>query len=337
VAPARLKPLLAFAASLGIWIALFALPAAPAAAAPTKLDAHAASSCANTNLTPRPDDLGLVRTAVLCLINQEREAHGESALAPNAKLTQAAQGHSEDMASEDYFSHIAPNGQTPLDRMRASGYIYSARVGYEVGENIAWGTLWLASPQSIVNAWMASPGHRANILDAHYRETGVGVSPHPPASLAEGQAGGIYTQDFGTIVTTGNAARHTAAHSKLQRSGKPKAGRGSSRSSRRGDSTKSSRTRHATKHGPAKRTPAHGSSKRRSAKHRSARRSGRITSGARTTERSNKSHGSTRRQVRHRHRVRARHRARYRRTAHRARRAGAHQRSRRRHRHAGGQ
>ena len=119
------------------------------------------------------------------------------------------------MASEDYFSHTAPNGETPLDRMRASGYIDSSQEGYEVGENIAWGTLWLASPQSIVSAWMASPGHRANILDAHYRETGIGVSSHPPASLADGQAGGIYTQDFGTIVpATGRASRDAGGPSR---------------------------------------------------------------------------------------------------------------------------
>jgi uncharacterized protein YkwD len=192
--------------------------AAGAVFAPTAL----ASSCANANLTPTSGNLDLIRTATLCLINEEREAHGESALQPNAKLTRVAQGHSEDMASEDYFSHVAPDGETPLERIRASGYIASSRVGYEVGENIAWGTLWLASPQSIVNAWMASPGHRANILDAHYRETGVGVSPHPPASLAGGQAGGIYTQDFGTIIpVSGHASRDVGG-----RAGGSDAGRG---------------------------------------------------------------------------------------------------------------
>jgi uncharacterized protein YkwD len=84
--------------------------------------------------------------------------------------------------------------------MRDAGYISSSRVGYEVGENIAWGTLGLATPRAIVAAWMASPGHRANILDRHYRETGIGVSPHPPTSLANGQPGAIYTQDFGVII-----------------------------------------------------------------------------------------------------------------------------------------
>lgn len=167
--------------------------------------------CPNTALTPRAGNAEAIREAVLCLVNREREAHGESALTVNAKLTRAAQGHSEEMASGDYFSHYAPDGSSPLDRMRATGYIYSPQLGYEVGENIAWGTLWLASPQSIVNSWMASPEHRANILDAGYRETGIGVSPQAPASMSGGQAGGLYTQDFGTIFSAGHTARHPDA------------------------------------------------------------------------------------------------------------------------------
>ena len=63
------------------------------------------------------------------------------------------------------------------------------------------------TPRAIVAAWMASPGHRANILDARFRDTGIGVSPHPPASLADGQAGAIYTQDFGVIIGCLDAAR----------------------------------------------------------------------------------------------------------------------------------
>ena len=78
----------------------------------------AAASCAGTNLTPTSGNVEQVRTAVLCLINQERERHGEGALVANVKLTHAAQAHSRDMANEDYFSHIAPNGETPLQRMR---------------------------------------------------------------------------------------------------------------------------------------------------------------------------------------------------------------------------
>jgi uncharacterized protein YkwD len=79
--------------------------------------------------------------------------------------------------------------------------VYSSRIGYVIGENIAWGTLGLATPKAIVEAWMASPGHRANILDASYRDTGIGVVAAVPDSMGEGQDGAIYTQDFGVIIT----------------------------------------------------------------------------------------------------------------------------------------
>lgn len=157
--------------------------------------------CPNAEARPSGANLETVRTATLCLVNRERLSHGEGALQPNARLQAAAQGHSEDMSAGDYFEHDGRGGSTPLSRMRAAGYIFSSHIGYAVGENIAWATLWLATPKAIVASWMASPGHRANILDATFHDTGMGISPHPLASLARGQAGAIYTQDFGRIIT----------------------------------------------------------------------------------------------------------------------------------------
>jgi uncharacterized protein YkwD len=160
--------------------------------------AAGARACRGAGLRPTQRDLRLIRAATLCLVNRERAARGERPLRLNRRLVRAARAHSESMALDDYFDHIGPRGQTPLARLRAVGYISSSR-GYEVGENIAWGTLGLATPRAIVAAWMASPGHRANILDPRFRETGIGVSPHAPSSLAHGQPGAIYTQDFGVI------------------------------------------------------------------------------------------------------------------------------------------
>jgi uncharacterized protein YkwD len=158
-------------------------------------------ACAHARLRPTRKNLDLIRAATLCLINRERVLHGERRLRPNRRLRRAAQGHTASMASHDYFAHVGPRGQTLLARMRSAGYIYSSRVGYEVGENIAWGTLSLATPRAIVAAWMASPGHRANILDARFRDTAIGVSPHLPSLLSRRQTGAIYTQDFGVIIT----------------------------------------------------------------------------------------------------------------------------------------
>ena len=150
---------------------------------------------------PTEANLARIRAATVCLVNREREAHGEGPLQPNSLLQAAAQRHSEEMSLGDYFEHRGLRGGTPLSRMRASGYVYSSQIGFEIGENLAWGTLSLATPRAIVASWMASAWHRENILDGRYRDTAIGVSADPPASLAHGQAGAIYTQDFGVITT----------------------------------------------------------------------------------------------------------------------------------------
>jgi len=164
--------------------------------------AHAGDSCPGADLQPTKENIEAVRTATLCLVNEERTSRGEAPLQPNGHLQQSAQSHTESMAFGNYFEHDGPNGDTPLSRMTAAGYIPGdGNVGYEIGENIGWGTLGLGTPRAIVAAWMASPGHRANILDVHFHDTAVGVSPHVPSSLSGGQSGGIYTQDFGVITT----------------------------------------------------------------------------------------------------------------------------------------
>jgi uncharacterized protein YkwD len=162
--------------------------------------ANAAGGCPDADLAPSAWNVERVRDATVCLINRERAAHGESPLAQNSRLEQAAQSHTESMAFGNYFEHVGPRGDTPADRLRASGYIYSSQVGYEIAENIAWGTFSQGTPRAIVAAWMSSAGHRQNILNSRFRDTAVGVSPHPPSSLAHGQSGGIYTQDFGVII-----------------------------------------------------------------------------------------------------------------------------------------
>ncbi len=166
------------------------------------LRGHAADGgpCVDQDIAPNGEDLAQVRRSTLCLINRERVRHGERPLLENSRLQRAAQEHTRSMISADYFGHDGPGGQTPAQRMRAAGYIPGGNVGYEVGENLAWGTLRLASPQAIVAAWMRSPEHRANILDARFRETAIGVLAQVPYSVAGSQPGAIYTQDFGVIV-----------------------------------------------------------------------------------------------------------------------------------------
>ncbi len=162
--------------------------------------ATASSDCPNANLTPSAANIASVEAATVCLVNDERIRFGELALVEDSHLASVAEGHSRDMDVRDYFSHVSPTGETLLVRVQASGFIPNGDVGYTIGENIAWGTVWLGTPNAIVKAWMASPGHRANILDAGFRYTGVGIDPSLPHSMSDGQAGGMYTQDFGTII-----------------------------------------------------------------------------------------------------------------------------------------
>jgi uncharacterized protein YkwD len=157
-----------------------------------------AASCADTHLVPTRSNSDRVEAATLCLVNVQRARHGERALRPNADLSRSASAHSEDMVARNYFDHTSPGGETVLDRIRASTYL-PARAGYLLGENIALGTMRLATPAAIVDSWMASPGHRANILNADFRDSGIGVVARAPRRYGHGQPGATYTQQFGAV------------------------------------------------------------------------------------------------------------------------------------------
>ncbi|HBX70805.1 MAG TPA: CAP domain-containing protein [Chloroflexi bacterium] len=103
---------------------------------------------------------------VVELTNQEREANGCSPVTMEPRLQAAAEGHSADMALNDFFSHTGSNGSSPWDRIHAQGYSYS-----RAGENIAAG---YSTPESVVTGWMNSDGHRANILNCSFVHIGVG-------------------------------------------------------------------------------------------------------------------------------------------------------------------
>ncbi len=159
-----------------------------------------ATPCQNTELTPEAANIAVAREAVLCLINRTRAEHSLEPLKANGQLEAAAEDHNAEMLQVDYFAHVAPDGETPVERITKTGYIASESVGYVIGENLAWGTYSLSTPQAIVEAWIASPGHLANILEARYTETGIGITPAVPHSLGDGNPGATYAQEFGVIV-----------------------------------------------------------------------------------------------------------------------------------------
>lgn len=108
---------------------------------------------------------------VLALINAERAKAGCAAVSVDQKLTAAAQGHSADMATNNFFDHRGSAGTQVSDRITAAGYAWRA-----VGENIAAG---YSTPADVVAGWMESPGHRANILNCSYVHTGIGYVYDP--------------------------------------------------------------------------------------------------------------------------------------------------------------
>ena len=170
---------------------LTAATAALVAAAP----AHAApSACQSSHLRPSPQNLGQVEQATLCLLNRERASRGLPRLRDNGRLARAAAKHSKDMVRRDFFSHSSPGGSSPAARIKDAGYLRGAR-GWSVGENIAWGTGHLASPQETVESWMNSAGHKANILHRAFKEIGIGVALGAPG---QGSDGATYTTNFGT-------------------------------------------------------------------------------------------------------------------------------------------
>lgn len=118
---------------------------------------------------------------VVQLVNQERTSRGLKALAVDSALTKTATLKSQDMAKLGYFDHNSPTYGSPFDMMKQFGITYRA-----AGENIAYGQ---TSPAQVMQGWMNSEGHRANILSTSYTKIGVGI--------AQNAAGRYYwTQQF---------------------------------------------------------------------------------------------------------------------------------------------
>jgi uncharacterized protein YkwD len=164
-----------------------ATSATPAASSPVATPATSTGSTCN---------LADFRASLLARINQIRASgancgadgvFGAAApLAWNDKLTIAAEGHSQDMAAKNYFSHTSADGRTLADRVSATGYAWSS-----LGENIAAGYLGV---NAVMNGWIASPGHCANLMNAGFTEVGVVCVP----GIAGDTFSTYWTMDLGS-------------------------------------------------------------------------------------------------------------------------------------------
>ncbi|WP_407549740.1 CAP domain-containing protein [Streptomyces sp. Pv4-95] len=149
---------------------------------PARSSDRSTSAAPKLSATPSKtsDGTSSAESQVLSLVNEERAQAGCSPVTADKELGTLAQRFSDDMAARGFFDHTDPDGDTPWDRARQMGI---SDLG---GENIARGQ---ADAQAVMESWMDSPGHRANILNCDYKTLGVGVHV--------GSGGPWWTQDFG--------------------------------------------------------------------------------------------------------------------------------------------
>ncbi len=123
---------------------------------------------------------------MLTAVNEQRAQHGLAPLTMNSQLSQAASGKAANMFANNYWAHFGPDGTTPWQFIRGSGYDY-----IDAGENLAKG---FTNSSDVVNAWMNSPTHRANVLSPKYSDIGFAIVP----GVLEGEDTVLVVQMFGS-------------------------------------------------------------------------------------------------------------------------------------------
>ena len=144
-----------------------ATPTAAPTLTPTVTPTAAPTLTPTAAPTQAPSGLSAMEQEVFALVNSERAKNGLSALSWADDIAAVARAHSSDMINRGFFSHTNPDGESPFDRLKNNGISYRT-----AAENIAYGQ---KTPADVMNAWMNSSGHRANILNKNVTELGVGA------------------------------------------------------------------------------------------------------------------------------------------------------------------
>ncbi|HEY8851431.1 MAG TPA: CAP domain-containing protein [Gemmatimonadaceae bacterium] len=150
---------------------------------------NASSSPSTPSPATAPTTLGSTESRIFRLVNAERKRQGLPNLVYNPQLDRMARIQAENMAHFQKMAHVIPEATLPTltDRAREAGYPYA-----RLAENVALGYL---NAETVVDGWMASKGHRANILNRDVEETGI--------AIARSSAGGLYyCQVFGRQMTS---------------------------------------------------------------------------------------------------------------------------------------
>jgi uncharacterized protein YkwD len=167
--------------------------AAPSQAQTSPSQAPASPPCPNADTPAVGAPADLMRAAILCLINQERDARGLPGLRDSPQLNGSAQGWSQTMVATGNFDH----GANFPARVSSAGYNWQL-----AGENIATG---YPTPRSVVDAWMRSQDHCRNILDPSFRDLGIGVTGAAIKSLDTGAS--TWTADLGLLMSQSAPSR----------------------------------------------------------------------------------------------------------------------------------
>ncbi len=138
-----------------------------------------------------PQGAQLTRQGIVTETNKQRQAESVASLKESFQLDASAQVKADDILARQYFEHVAPDGKTVSDLVGEQGYVY-----IKIGENLALGNF--KNDADVLAAWMASPGHRANIVDPAFTEIGVGVAH----GLYKGSQVYVAVQHFGRPAST---------------------------------------------------------------------------------------------------------------------------------------
>jgi len=165
--------------------------------APGATPALAQSPCRGASVLPAgAKTVSTASRAIRCLVNRQRAAHHLPALRPERRLRRAAEAHTASMLRTQRFSHYLVGQESTLaGRAAAAGYLRDARRWW-LGETLAFGTAQLGTPAALVRELMASPPHRATLLDPAARDLGVGLAHGAPGA----DSGATLTLDLGSAV-----------------------------------------------------------------------------------------------------------------------------------------
>jgi uncharacterized protein YkwD len=166
-------------------VAILAFSASPAEAA----------QCKGGDRAPSALSKDQAERAVLCLINRQRQSRGMGRLDRESSQAKAARKHTKHMIRKRCFSHQCAGEPDLVSRIERTSYL-PCNCYWGVGENLAYGERREGTPRGMVQAWMDSPPHRANILNRRYEHIGIGVVWGTPG-IGRHRGSATYTTDFG--------------------------------------------------------------------------------------------------------------------------------------------